>query len=162
MATAALTIPTLKRRPRTPPAAGRACVTDIYFVKRIDNSRLRREVDREKRRECFCLLGLGVLVFLFGLLIAWQHFQCVRDSYQIEELKAQRSALEEWNRQLRLDQAVLQDPQRVDTLARQKLGFVPPDPQQVIRMDGVDGGVGGTPEFARNFSSLGGEITRGQ
>jgi len=161
MATAAVTIPRPKRRPRTQPATGRACVTDIYFVKRIDNSRLRREVDREKRRECFCLLGLGVLVFLFGLLIAWQHFQCVRDGYQAEELRIQRSALEEWNRQLRLEQAALQDPQRVDRLAREGLGLVPPDPQQVIRMDGAEGGAGGSPEFARNFSSLGGETPRG-
>ena len=164
MATVAITIPRARRRPCSQPATGRACVTDFYFfVKRIDNSRLFREVDREKRRECFCLLGLGVLVFLFGLVIAWQHFQCVRYGYQIEESKAQRAAMEEWSRQLRLEQASLADPQRIDTLARQKLGLAPPDPQQVIRMDGARRGGGelGSPELARNFSALGGENSRG-
>ena len=163
MATAAVTLPRPRRRPRSQPATGRACVTDFYFVKHIDNSRLCREVDREKRRECFCLLGLGVLVFLFGLVIAWQHFQCVWYGYQIEESKAQRAAMEEWNHQLRVEQASLADPQRIDTLARKKLGLAPPDPQQVIRMDGArhGGGEVSSPEFARNFSALGGEISRG-
>ncbi len=163
MATVAITIPRARRRPRSQPATGRACVTDFYFVKRIDNSRLFREVDREKRRECFCLLGLGVLVFLFGLVIARQHFQSVRYGYQIEESKAQRASMEEWNHQLRLEQASLADPQRIDTLARKKLGLAPPDPQQVIRMDGARWGGGelGSPELARNFSALGGENSRG-
>ncbi|MBI1941041.1 MAG: cell division protein FtsL [Acidobacteria bacterium] len=163
MATAAVTLPRPRRRSRTQPAAGRARVTDFYFVKHIDNSRLCREVDREKRRECFCLLGLGVLVFLFGLVIAWQHFQCVRYGYQIEGFKAQRAAMEEWNHQLRLEQASLADPQRIDTLARKKLGLAPPNPEQVIRMDGArrGGEVVGTPEFARNYSVLGEEIPRG-
>lgn len=163
MATAAVTIPRARRRPRTQPAAGRARVTDFYYVKHIDNSRLCREVDREKRRECFCLLGLGVLVFLFGLLIAWQHFQCVRYGYQMEEFKAQQAAMEEWNHQLRLEEASLADPQRIDALARQRLGLAPADPQQVIRMDGARGrGEAGGAEFARNFSALGGEYPGGQ
>jgi len=164
MATVAVTLPRPSRRRRTQTAAGRACFTDVYFVKHIDNSRLCREVDREKRRECFCLLGLGVLVFLFVLLIAGQHFQCVRYGYQIEELKGQRGALEEWNHQLRLDQASLADPQRIDTLARRKLGLASPHPQQVIRMDGAEDAAGEvkSPEFARNFSGAGGEILHGQ
>ena len=53
--------PKAKRRPRNQPVAGRATLPDTYFVKRIDNSRLRREVDGEKRRECYGLLGLGTV-----------------------------------------------------------------------------------------------------
>ena len=151
----------MKRRPRTQPAGGRAGFTDIHFVKRIDNSRLRREVDREKRRECFCLLGLVVLVFLFGLHVAWQSFQCVRDGYQIEEVKAQRTALTEWNSALRIQHAALADPQRIDTLARRNLGLASPAPQQVIRVGGgTDAPAAvGEPEFARNIT-VGGELRR--
>ena len=161
MATVAVALPRMKRRPRTQPAGGRGGITDIYFVKRIDNSRLRREVDREKRRECFCLLGLVVLVFLFGLHVAWQSFQCVRDGYQIEEVKAQRSALMEWNSALRIQHAALADPQRIDTMARRQLGLASPSPQQVIR---VGGGTAapeavGEPEFARNLPA-GAELRR--
>src|SRR5689334_11564757 len=107
--TSVLPQPKAKRRPRNQPVAGRATLPDAYFVKRIDNSRLRREIDTEKRRECYSLLGLGALVFVFGLLYAFEHFACVRHGYQIEQLKAQRTVLERWNRELRLRQAALAD-----------------------------------------------------
>src|SRR5271157_340048 len=134
MATAAVTLPNTRRRPRNAPAAGRASFPEFYSVKHIDNSRVVREVDVERRRECFSLLGLGVLVFLFVLLFAWQHFQCVRHGYQIEQLKAEYATLEEQNHQFRLEQAALADPKRIDTLARTRLGMVTPGPQQLIRV----------------------------
>ena len=114
-------------------------------------------MDREKRRECFGVLGLAVLVFLVSLVIAYQHFQCVRYGYRIEETKAQRGAQEEWNHQLRLQQASLADPQRIDTLARKELGLSAPSPQQVIRLGGEaqKPGVVSAPEFARNFPDPG-------
>ena len=139
------------RRLRNRPAAGRACFPQTYYVKRVDNSRLRREVNQEKRRECYSLLGLSFLAFLFMFLYAWQHFDCVHYGYRIEELKSQRSVLEEGNRQLRLKQASLADPQRIDTLARRRLGLVPPDPQQVILLDPAPTESDGRPEFANNF-----------
>ncbi len=156
MATAVATLPRPRGRPpkSTGRAGGRAGVPDIYFLKRIDNSRLRREVDPEKRRECYSLLGLGILVFLLVLLFAWTHFQGVRYGYQIEELKGQRTALEEWNRQFYLEEASLADPQRIDTLARQKLGLGPPSPQQVIRVGPVMPSPVGDPEFT-NALALG-------
>jgi cell division protein FtsL len=154
MATAAVTLPKTRRRPRNVPAAGRANFPEFYFVKHIDNSRLVREVDVERRRECFSLLGLGVLVFLFVLLFAWQHFQCVRYGYQVEQLKDEYATLEEQNHQLRLEQAALADPERIDTLARTRLGMIAPSPQQVIRVGGPEPALGAleSPELARNFS----------
>lgn len=154
MATIAATLPTSRlRRSRYGPAAGRARFPEIYFVKKIDNSRLRREVDVEKWRDCLGLLGLGVLIFVFVLLFALQHFKCLRFGYQIEQLKSQKATLEEWNHQLRLEQASLADPQRIDTLARNKLGFASPQPQQVIHLGGAARAAETEqPEFARNFS----------
>ncbi len=157
MATAVATLPRPRRRPHHlgGRAGGRAPVPDVYFVKRIDNSRLHREVDLEKRRECYSLLGLGILVFLFCLLFAWQHFQCVRYGYQIQEIKGQRAVLEDWNRQLRLDEASLVDPQWIDTYARQKLGLVPPAPQQVIHIGPVSSAPVSDPVFARVIPAVG-------
>ena len=160
MATIAATLPRARRRP---PRRASATFPQFYFLKRIDNSRLRREVDPAKRRECYSLLGLGILVFLFGLLFAWQHFECVQYGYQIEQLKAQRAALEEWSHQLRLEHASLADPQRIDRLARGELGLASPAPQQVIRV-----GAEREPEssvLARNVPALGparGEVLREQ
>jgi cell division protein FtsL len=158
MATAAVTLPKPRRRPANPLAGGRARFPEIYFVKHIDNSRLVREVDQEKRRECFSLLRLGILVFLSVLLFSWQHLQCVRAGYEIEDLKAQRAAQQEWNHQLRLEQAALADPQRIDRLARKDLGMVSPSPQQVIQWGGADAPSPPQPEsaeFARNFAAVG-------
>jgi cell division protein FtsL len=159
MATAAITFPKTRRRPRNVPAAGRANFPEFYYVKHIDNSRLVREVDVERRRECFSLLGMGILVFLFVLLFAWQHFGCVRDGYQIEQLKAESATLEEQNHQLRLEQAALADPERIDTLARTQLGMVSPSPKQVIQVGEPKPPVAGgdSPELAGNLSVGGGE-----
>jgi len=53
----------------------------------------------------------------------------------------------EMNRALRLEEASLRDPQRIDVLARQ-MGLVAPQAGQVIRMD--DGGSDpGAPVMAR-------------
>jgi cell division protein FtsL len=157
MATAATTIPRprAKRRPRNQPASGRVGIPDTYFVKRMDNSRLRREVDREKRRECYSLLALGMLVFFVGLLYGLEHFECVRHGYQIEELKAQRTALERWNRELRLKQAALADPQRIDSLARNGLGLAPPAPEQLIPI-GPHRAAPRSPIFAENVPGTAG------
>jgi cell division protein FtsL len=129
-------------------------------VKHIDNSRLVRQVDRERRRECFRFLGLGVVVFLFVLLFAWQHFQCVRNGYQIEQLKDQYATLEEQNHRFRLEQAALADPKRIDTLARNRLGMIPPGPQQLIRVGGPEPAADAfeSPKLARNFSVGSGDI----
>jgi cell division protein FtsL len=164
MATAAITLPKTRRRLRSSPAGGRAAFPDFYFVKQIDNSRLVREVDVERRREFLSLFGLGVLVFSFLLLLAWQHFQSVRKGYQIEQLKTDYAALEEQNHSYRLEQAALADPQRIDSLARTQLKMITPDPKQLIRAGGVEpvSPSGDGPEFARNFSAGSADIPHEQ
>jgi len=156
MATAAATLPKPRRRPANPLAAGRASFPEVYFTKHIDNSRLVREVELEKWREYFNLLGLGILVFVSVLLFSWQHLKCVQDGYEIEGLKKQHIELQEWNRQLRLSEAGLADPQRIDTLARRD-GMVSPNPRQVIQWSGVGEPPGQEPEnaqYARNSSTV--------
>ena len=133
MATATIVLP--RRRPRPRPIAGRA--PDICYVKAIDNSRLQREVDPKKRHDCLGLLGLAAVVFSVFMLYAWQHSQCRRFSYQIEQLKTRQAGLEEWNQRLLYEQATLEDRQRISTLAGEKLDMRPRDPQQVIPLDGA-------------------------
>ena len=74
---------------------------------------------------CLCLLVLSY---------AWQHFKAIEYGYKISELKVQRDNLSEMNRALRLEEASLRDPERIDKLAK-NMGMVPPQPGQVIRMD---------------------------
>jgi len=109
---------------------------EIYFSKAIDNSRLVKIEDPRRSREMkhfgFALGCLFLLVFTY----AWQHFKAIEYGYQIESAKRELANATEMNRALRLEDASLRDPERIDVLAR-RMGLVPPAPGQVIRMDGV-------------------------
>ncbi|HUY14441.1 MAG TPA: cell division protein FtsL [Terriglobia bacterium] len=154
MATIAIPVATPRRGTRQQHISGRATIHEVCFSKVIDNSRLRREVDPDRKRECYSLLLTATLLFVVILGIAWQHFDCVKENYQIEELKKEGATLQELNKQLRLEKAAMTDPQRIDALARQDLGLIPPAPQQVIQVGGAPPGSGqaGDSEFARNDS----------
>src|SRR5713226_2997295 len=109
---------------------------EIYFTKAIDNSRLVKMEDPRRNREmkqfCTALVCLFLLVFTY----AWQHFKAIEYGYQIESAKRELNGLTEMNRALRLEDASLRDPERIDVMAR-RMGLVPPEPGQVIRMDGA-------------------------
>src|SRR5207248_9030886 len=76
---------------------------------------------------------LGCL-FLCMLAYAFQHFKAIEYGYKIESLKSQRDGLVEMNRALRLEEASLRDPERIDRMARE-LGLQSPQAGQVMRMD---------------------------
>jgi cell division protein FtsL len=154
MATAVM-LPKAVSRARHGLASGRAAFPEIYFRKPIDNSRLRRDVDPAKRRQCYSLLGLSVLVFFSLLLISWQHFQCVRYGYQIQQLRSEQASLEEWNSRLRMEEASLADPQRIDNLARTQLGLIPPQAGQVIPVGASPASSEQGVEYARNLTKSG-------
>lgn len=158
MATAPVIFPEPQQRPRRTAirVAGRSHLPEVFFEKQIDNSRVVREVDPARRRKCYSLLGGSVLAFIFIFGFALQHFECVKYGYQIEQLKSQRSKLKEANQKLRLEQALLADPQRIDRLARTDLGLAPSDPHQTIRLNGASPEAlqPGAPVVARNFAAL--------
>ena len=107
---------------------------EIYFAKAIDNSRLVKVEDPRRSRE---MKQFGVaLCCLFALvmLFAWQHYRAIEYGYKIESLRGQRESLTEMNRALRLEEASLRSPDRIDVMARQ-MGMQPPQAGQVVRMD---------------------------
>ncbi len=120
-----------------PAVARRPCWTgppEIYFSKPIDNSRLVKIEDPGRGREMKQFgLALGCL-FLLVMTFAWQHFKAIEYGYKIEALRTQRTELTEMNHALRLEEASLRDPERIDQLAR-KMGLQTPQAGQVIRMD---------------------------
>src|ERR1700685_3796799 len=107
---------------------------EIYFAKAIDNSRLVKVEDPGRNREMKQFgTALGCL-FLLVFTYAWQHFRAIEYGYQIESAKRELSNLTEMNRALRLEDASLRDPERIEVMAR-RMGLVPPEPGQVIHMD---------------------------
>lgn len=155
MATAPITVPG-NRAPRLAVSTKCSPPRGVLYEKRIDNSHLVREIDPERHKQCFTLMGIVALAFAFVFLFAWEHFRCVRYGYEIEQLRSERAALTVWNQRLHLEQALLADPQRIDRLARTDLGLAPPAPQQVVRLDsgGARASAQSDPVFARNFEGL--------
>ncbi len=106
-------------------------MTEYYTRKKIDNSRLVRQMAPERLRHCLQALALGAALAGGGMLWAWQHFQCIQLGYQIEELKSEKAQATELNVQLRLEAASLRSPERIDAIARYRLGLMGPLPGQV-------------------------------
>ena len=107
---------------------------EIYFTKTIDNSRLVKVEDPRRRREMKHFGSALACLFLLVFTYAWQQFKAIEYGYQIESAKRELSEKTEMNRALRLEDASLRDPERIDVLAR-RMGLIPPQPGQVIRMD---------------------------
>jgi cell division protein FtsL len=107
---------------------------EIYFRKAIDNSRVVKVEDPRRAREMKYFGVALCCLFLLVMGYALQHFRAIEYGYKIEELRSQRESLTEMNRALRLEEASLRDPERIDLMAR-KLGLQSPQPGQVLRMD---------------------------
>ena len=107
---------------------------EIYFNKAIDNSRLVKVADPKRAKEMAMFsLSLAVL-FFFAMIYAWQHLSSIEYGYKIEAQKIERDALLEQNRALRLEDASLRDPERIEQLAT-KMGLVAPQAGQVMHLE---------------------------
>ena len=110
---------------------------EVFFTKHIDNSRIVKADDPERRREMRRFtIAMGVL-FLMVMVYVWQHFAAIEVGYHVETQKSQVEQLREDNRQLRLTEAQLSDPGRIDKIAKQ-LGLDTPQPGQIVRSEGND------------------------
>lgn len=111
---------------------------EMFFTKHIDNTRLVKADDPERQREMRTFTMVMTLLFALTMVYVWQHFSAIEVGYKVEAQKQQVEQLREQNRQLRLTEAQLSDPGRIDEIARQ-LGLSTPLPGQVVRPDGSGG-----------------------
>jgi cell division protein FtsL len=117
--------------------ARRGPTPEVFFTKHIDNSRIVKADDPERKREMRTFAAVTSVLFLLVMVYVWQHFSAIEMGYNIEAQKVQVEHLSEQNRQLRLSEAELTDPERIDRIAKQ-LGLDAPQPGQVVRQDGSD------------------------
>jgi cell division protein FtsL len=107
---------------------------EFFFVKQFDNSRLVKAPDpvrvREMRAFSFAVALLFSLIMIYGL----QHFSAIETGYRVEAERQTVEHLREQNRQLRLSEAQLSQPARIDALAR-KYGLSAPQPGQIVHPD---------------------------
>lgn len=119
-------------------ARRRGPTPEMFFAKHIDNSRIVKADDPERRREMRSFTIAMTLFFLLTMVYVWQHFSAIEVGYRVEAQKTQVELLREQNRKLELSEAQLSDPGRIDHIAKQ-LGLDTPLPGQVVRQDGMAG-----------------------
>jgi hypothetical protein len=112
---------------------------DIYFfVKRIDNSRLVRQVDPRAGRVCWKTIGSVGLAALLLIGVLLPSAYGLLAGYQIQSLKGEAQRLAGEQASLELQEAKMLSPARMEELARQQQ-FVDPEPAKVVYLDSKDG-----------------------
>ncbi len=111
-----------RRRVRTP---------EFHFVHSFDNSRLVKAPDPVRARQMRVFSAAVAVLFSLVMIYGLQHFYAIESGYRVENEKAVLEQLREQNRQLRLSEAELTQPARIDQLARQ-YGLTAPQPGQVV------------------------------
>lgn len=107
---------------------------EVYFHKGIDNSRLVKLDDPRRKREIRMFTVAMSVLFVLATVYVWQHFRAIEYGYNIEAQRIERDRLIEENRALRLEEASLKDPERIDKMAR-SMGLDVPRAGQVQQMD---------------------------
>ena len=119
-------------------ARRRGPTPEMFFAKHIDNSRIVKADDPDRRREMRSFTIAMTMFFVLTMVYVWQHFSAIEVGYRVEAQKTAVEQLQEKNRQLELTEAQLSDPGRIDKIAKQ-LGLDAPTPGQVVRPDGMSG-----------------------
>ncbi|HMD39335.1 MAG TPA: hypothetical protein VKH15_08645 [Candidatus Acidoferrum sp.] len=127
----------------------KAVIAEFHTVKRIDNSRLVRNVEPAKMRNLWRTVLLGSVVAAFFTLYVFQHFRCIDLSFQLEDLRAQQMKAAGLNSELKLEIAGLRNPMRIDAIARRRLGLSDPLPTQVQEYEAPAGAEVATARYVR-------------
>jgi len=104
---------------------------EVMFARHIDNSRLVKAPDPVRVRQMRTFSATTAVLFSLAMVYGLQHFSAIEGSYRVESEKQQLDQLHEENRQLRLSEAELSQPARIDVLARQ-YGLAAPEPGQIV------------------------------
>ena len=77
-----------------------------------------------------CLLGFGL--FVLGLVHVWLRLQVVHMGYVLSTTTKLQGRLEQENRELKVELASLTSPDRLEAMARRRLGLMSPEKGQVL------------------------------
>ena len=123
--------------------------------KSIENAHIVRERDRQRFRELFAVLTLGIPIGLFLLLFTWQNLEVIRLGHEATSLQNQRKQIENDNKALQLQLDRMTSLHSVEQKAA-TLGFEKTDPRNVVM---VEPGVG--TGFSRSRPAEAGPHTAG-
>ena len=109
-----------------------------YAIKKdVRNNLIVREVDEARQRQLWRTAWIGAVLVGVLLFSAWQHFELVRNGYEIQRLQGDRAQEEEVNRHLRLEIETLRAPKRIESIATKQLHLIAPGQDQAIVIERV-------------------------
>jgi cell division protein FtsL len=91
-----------------------------------------RERDSIALKKMLLIVVVGIILLLPFFTYTWQQIEIIRYGYEIEELKRQRKELLEAHEALKIRKAALESLDRVEKIARGKLGLTDPSRDQVV------------------------------
>jgi hypothetical protein len=104
---------------------------EFFFPRHLDNSRLVKAPDPARVRQMRVFFAAITVLFTLTMIYGLQHFSAIESGYKVESEKQICEQLREENRQLRLSEAQLTQPERIDRMARE-LGLADPRPGQMV------------------------------
>jgi cell division protein FtsL len=117
----------------------------MYAQKKpIENTHIVRERDRQRFRELFSVVVLGLFIAGFLIIFTWQNLSVIRLGHEATRLQQEKKQLENANKALRLEIDKLTSLASVEQRAT-VLGFEKSDPRVVVTVEkGSSFGVGGS------------------
>jgi cell division protein FtsL len=104
---------------------------EVHFTRSFDNARLVKAADPLRARQMRVFSAALTVFFSLVMVYGLQHFSAIEGGYRVESEKQALDQLREDNRQLKLSEAQLTQPDRIDRMARE-LGLMEPQPGQVV------------------------------
>ena len=104
----------------------------MYTQKKpIDNTHIVRERDRQRNRELFAVLSLGVPIGLFLLLFTWQNLEVIRLGRETSRLQKTLKDVETQHKALQAELDRMTSFDAVETKVT-TLGFAPTDAKTIV------------------------------
>lgn len=94
--------------------------------------RVARSTRASRRQMLFMTSALAGGLIALVLIHVWLRLQVVHTGYVLATTSKLQSRLEQENRELKIELATLTSPERLESLARQRLGLRTPEKGQVI------------------------------
>ena len=93
-----------------------------------------RKVKPARRKRTGLWIGIMAIFFIEALFYAWCRVQCVNTGYDIDRETQRNQALVAQRNTLKIELARLKSPERIETIARKRLGLTMPESRQTVRL----------------------------
>jgi len=100
----------------------------------LDNQQVADVTSETGRRGALLPVVLSCLLVALAPLLVWQRLRVVQLGYVLSTGAKLERRLEQTNRELKLEMATLTAPERLEAMARRRLGLRDPETGQVVRL----------------------------